>query len=180
MSTASQRQNLKEKEQVQQYLAGWCEEKSLSYALFITRYGKCPKKPDLFKIAKIISQMIQISGVNRAAQRYKDVCLKWFDDHFNIVRPYLENLYILESQPATSNESSSQDSFISDFEERQDNTSLIPRMPLSPQNPPNTEPIIEDSSFPNPTEPIFDDASFQITNDQLEFDDFFDDLVFSY
>ena len=92
MLTASQRQNQREKENNRHYLDGWRKERSPTYAFFIIKFGKCPNKSDLFRIAKTVSLITQIPGFNRSVQRYRNVCLKWFDDHFLIVRPFLENL----------------------------------------------------------------------------------------
>ena len=99
MLNAFQRQNQREKANIKQYLEGWRKERSVTYAFFTAKFGKCPNKPDLFKIAQFVALMAQIPGVNRSAQRYKNVCLKWFDDHFLILRPFLENLFLSKPQP---------------------------------------------------------------------------------
>jgi len=61
MLTASQEQI------VQLHLADWTQEESQAYVFFRTSYGRCPNKPDLFRIAQFISQMAQIPGLNRLA-----------------------------------------------------------------------------------------------------------------
>ena len=103
MLTASQKQNQREKKEVQQYLAGWTKERSPTYVFFTKKFGKCPNKPELFSLALCMSHMTQIPVVYRTTQRYKNVCLKWFDEHFSILRPILENLYFSIPQPASPN-----------------------------------------------------------------------------
>ena len=85
---ASSKQCEKEKELNKIRLHGWSVEQSQANAYLVNRFQKF-NKPFIVDLAKVVSIQLQIP-FDREAQRNKTVCIKWFDENFTRIKPFLE------------------------------------------------------------------------------------------
>ena len=87
--SASLRQCQKEKELNRIRLLGWSLEYSPANNYLTARFPKFNKNI-LEDLAKVVSIQLQIP-LDREAQRNKTICIKWFDEHFSLIKPFLES-----------------------------------------------------------------------------------------
>lgn len=62
------------------------------------RFGTNIKQPELLSIALILSSHFHIK-IDRDAKRRKGILIKWFQENWNVIQPFLNNI-VLEEQKA--------------------------------------------------------------------------------
>ena len=89
-------QNDFEKVTNKQRMAGFVEKSSHAYLDLCRRYGPKPSQQELLSLAQAISETLQIL-LDREAFRRKKVLIKWFDENYAVIEPFLDrNVLILD------------------------------------------------------------------------------------
>ena len=87
-------QNDFEKIRNKQRLAGFDEKKSYAYMDLCNRYGPKPSQQELLSLAQVLSENLNIL-LDREALRRKRVLIKWFDENYHIIEPFLTNKILI-------------------------------------------------------------------------------------
>jgi hypothetical protein len=82
----------KEKERIAERLGGFNSKDNFVWKEISNRFGNNIKQPELLSIANVLASHANLK-LDRDAKRRKSVLIKWFDEHWAQVQPYLD--YVL-------------------------------------------------------------------------------------
>jgi hypothetical protein len=78
-----------EKERIAQRLEGFNPRENQAWKEITRRFGSSIKQPELVSMAKVLATHAKLK-VDRDAQRRKTVLLKWFEENWAAVQPFLD------------------------------------------------------------------------------------------
>ena len=87
-----------EKERIEKRLQGFQYKNSNAWKTLIQLYGETVKRSTLCEIAKFISSAKQLK-IDRDAKRRKDVLVKWFEDNWSDVYPFIKYVRVKNEIP---------------------------------------------------------------------------------
>ena len=85
-----------EREKVEKRLNGFCSKNSKAWETIMKYFGENLNQMELNSIAEVLSDLLSIN-LDREAKRRREVLIKWFDENFEKIEPYLK-LIILEKE----------------------------------------------------------------------------------
>lgn len=85
-----------EKRRIAIRLNGFDTKENRAWKQLSARFGKTVKQNELTTIAQVIAQHAQIK-LDRDARRRKSVLLKWFDENWNAIEPFLDYVVLADS-----------------------------------------------------------------------------------
>jgi hypothetical protein len=96
-------ENNKEKERIAERLGGFNTKDNFVWKEIAARFGTNIKQPELLSIANVLASHANLK-LDRDAKRRKSVLIKWFDEHWPQVQPYLdyvvlEDAHVSEIRP---------------------------------------------------------------------------------
>lgn len=77
-----------DKAKVRQILSDFDPNKSEAWKTITDLFGHNIKQPPLLEIARIVAEHVGIA-VTRQARRRKSVLIKWYDDNWSYIKPYI-------------------------------------------------------------------------------------------
>ena len=86
----------KEKERIANRLGNFNPKDTPVWREITQRFGSSIKQPELLSIATVLAQNANIK-LDRDAKRRKSVLVKWFEENWQIIRPYLDYVVLEES-----------------------------------------------------------------------------------
>jgi hypothetical protein len=93
---ASQIESNQEKERIASRLNGFNPKDNMVWRAISDRFGANIKQPELLSIATVISKSTGIK-LDRDAKRRKSVLIKWFEENWASIAPYLEYVVLEDS-----------------------------------------------------------------------------------
>ena len=88
----------KEKERIASRLSGFNPKDNMVWHEITQRFGASIKQPELLSIATVLAQNANIK-LDRDAKRRKSVLIKWFEENWNTIHPFLDYV-VLEDNHA--------------------------------------------------------------------------------
>ncbi|KAH0785637.1 hypothetical protein GPJ56_010387 [Histomonas meleagridis] len=85
-----------EKKRINGRLSGFNPKESLVWKEITRRFGVNIKQPELVSIATVLANSAKIK-LDRDAKRRKTVLIKWFDENYPLISPYLD--YVVLQDP---------------------------------------------------------------------------------
>ena len=79
----------KEKERIAGRLTGFNPKDNDVWRQITSRFGANIKQPELLSIAKVLAQNANLK-LDRDAKRRKSVLIKWFDENWNLIAPFID------------------------------------------------------------------------------------------
>ena len=86
----------KEKERIANRLANFNPKDTPVWREITQRFGSSIKQPELLSIATVLAQNANIK-LDRDAKRRKSVLIKWFQENWQVIRPFLDYVVLEES-----------------------------------------------------------------------------------
>lgn len=86
----------KEKERIAERLAGFNPKDNSVWHEITQRFGASIKQPELLSIANVLAQNANIK-LDRDAKRRKSVLIKWFEENWSSIRPFLDYVVLEDS-----------------------------------------------------------------------------------
>ena len=86
----------KEKERIANRLANFHPKDTVVWREITQRFGSSIKQPELLSIATVLAQNANIK-LDRDAKRRKSVLIKWFQENWQIIRPFLDYVVLEDS-----------------------------------------------------------------------------------
>ena len=86
----------KEKERIAERLAGFNPKDNSVWHEITQRFGASIKQPELLSIANVLAQNANIK-LDRDAKRRKSVLIKWFEENWASIRPFLDYVVLEDS-----------------------------------------------------------------------------------
>ena len=86
----------KEKERIADRLSGFNPKDNMVWHEITQRFGSTIKQPELLSIATVLAQNANIK-LDRDAKRRKSVLVKWFEENWTIIKPYLDYVVLEDS-----------------------------------------------------------------------------------
>jgi len=96
----SDERSAKEKERIAGRLSGFNPKDNNAWREITQRFGANIKQPELLSIAQVLSSHANIK-LDRDAKRRKAVLLKWFEENWLTIKPFLEFVVLEDSRPDT-------------------------------------------------------------------------------
>ena len=87
----------KEKERIAHRLSGFDPKENQVWQEITNRFGGNIKQPELLSIAEVVSQNAGIK-LDRDAKRRKSVLIKWFDENWALIEPYIGYVVLEEAE----------------------------------------------------------------------------------
>ena len=84
-------------------LAGFSPKGSFVMNEITTRFGKNVKHPELVNVAQLLASQASIK-LDRDAKRRKNVLYKWFEENWEKIAPFIDNVVLQEVQDPTKDE----------------------------------------------------------------------------
>ena len=86
----------KEKERIASRLSGFNPKDNMVWHEITQRFGASIKQPELLSIATVLAQNANIK-LDRDAKRRKSVLIKWFEENWAAIHPYLDYVVLEDS-----------------------------------------------------------------------------------
>lgn len=86
----------KEKERIANRLMGFNPKDNSVWREISTRFGANIKQPELLSIAQVLASSANIK-LDRDAKRRKSVLIKWFEENWGQIQPYLDYVVLEDS-----------------------------------------------------------------------------------
>lgn len=86
----------KEKERINNRLMGFNPKDNTVWREITSRFGANIKQPELLSIAQVLATSASIK-LDRDAKRRKSVLIKWFEENWASIHPYLEYVVLEDS-----------------------------------------------------------------------------------
>lgn len=90
-------QNIYEKIRNEERLRGFNEKGSVAYQELCDLFGPKPSQQELLSLAQVVSEHLNIL-LDREATRRKKVLIKWYDEHYHLVSPFLKSKILITNQ----------------------------------------------------------------------------------
>ena len=88
----------KEKERIASRLSGFNPKDNMVWHEITQRFGASIKQPELLSIATVLAQNANIK-LDRDAKRRKSVLIKWFEENWAVIKPFLDYVVLEDSHP---------------------------------------------------------------------------------
>ena len=88
----------KEKERIASRLSGFNPKDNMVWHEITQRFGASIKQPELLSIATVLAQNANIK-LDRDAKRRKSVLIKWFEENWNAIHPFLDYVVLEDNHP---------------------------------------------------------------------------------
>lgn len=99
ISTPVQAEGNKEKERITNRLNGFNPKDNSAWREITNRFGNNIKQPELLSIATVLASNANIK-LDRDAKRRKCVLIKWFEENWKAILPYLDYVVLEDAQHA--------------------------------------------------------------------------------
>jgi hypothetical protein len=86
-----------EKHRIANRLQGFNPKDNQVWSVLAQKFGSNIKQPELLSIAAVLSKNANVP-LDRDAKRRKSVLLKWFEENWNAVYPFLDYVVLEETQ----------------------------------------------------------------------------------
>ena len=86
----------KEKERIASRLSGFNPKDNMVWHEITQRFGASIKQPELLSIATVLAQNANIK-LDRDAKRRKSVLVKWFEENWAVIKPFLDYVVLEDS-----------------------------------------------------------------------------------
>jgi hypothetical protein len=87
-------QNEFERHQNAQRLRGFNQKESPAYQFLCNRYGRSLTRFELLSLAQVAAEQLKIP-LDRAARRRRTVLIKWYDENWGVVAPFLDRCIVV-------------------------------------------------------------------------------------
>ena len=88
----------KEKERIASRLGNFNPKDNIVWREITQRFGASIKQPELLSIATVLAQNANVK-LDRDAKRRKSVLIKWFEENWVAIHPFLDYVVLEESHP---------------------------------------------------------------------------------
>ena len=88
----------KEKERIASRLSGFNPKDNIVWHEITQRFGASIKQPELLSIATVLAQNANVK-LDRDAKRRKSVLIKWFEENWAAIHPFLDYVVLEDSHP---------------------------------------------------------------------------------
>jgi hypothetical protein len=97
MGTTTPAESNKEKERIAERLGGFNSKDNVVWKEITHRFGSNLKQPELLSIAHVLASHAGLK-LDRDAKRRKSVLVKWFDEHWSQLCPYLDYVVLEDAR----------------------------------------------------------------------------------
>ena len=88
----------KEKERIASRLSGFNPKDNMVWHEITQKFGASIKQPELLSIATVLAQNANVK-LDRDAKRRKSVLIKWFEENWAAIKPFLDYVVLEDSHP---------------------------------------------------------------------------------
>lgn len=84
-----------EKALLKEKLGGFDPKSSIAWTKLTDRYGPKISLDEMLSLAQAVSSVLNVP-LTREYKRRKDMLIKWFDEHFDVIWPFIEENVFVE------------------------------------------------------------------------------------